>query len=162
MSSPTESSPTDLDFHRQSIVVADHDGPATTLLIETLRLDGHRVFHVRDLEFAAVDLALRNCHLFICGAGTGGMHAVHLIAELRDKMPDLPVLCLANALRWTRRLEGLLPADITMLREPFTRERLRAAVRPLLPLTSGGTTLAWATATRPSGGVSREETVRDT
>ena len=144
------------------IVVADHDGPATTLLIETLRLDGHRVFHVRDLEFAAVDLALRNCHLFICGAGTGGMHAVHLIAELRDKMPDLPVLCLANALRWTRRLEGLLPADITMLREPFTRERLRAAVRPLLPLTSGGTTLAWATATRPSGGVSREETVRDT
>lgn len=156
------SSPTDLDFHRQSIVVADHDGPATTLLIETLRLDGHRVFHVRDLEFAAVDLALRNCHLFICGAGTGGMHAVHLIAKLRDKMPDLPVLCLANALRWTRRLEGLLPADITMLWEPFTAERLRAAVRPLLPLTSGGTTLAWATATRPSGGVSREETVRDT
>jgi DNA-binding response OmpR family regulator len=78
------------------------------------------------------------------------MHAVHLLSELRDNMPDLPVLCLATALRWTRRLEGLLPTDITMLREPFTAERLRAAVRPLLPLTSGGTTLAWAMVTRPS------------
>ena len=138
------SPPTDFDFHRQGIVVADDDCPATTLIIDTLRLDGHRVTHVHDSQFAAVDLALRDCHLFICGAGTGGMHAVHLLSELRDNMPDLPVLCLATALRWTRRLEGLLPTDITMLREPFTAERLRAAVRPLLPLTSGGTTLAWA------------------
>lgn len=155
------SPPSDFDFHRQGIVVADGECPATTLLLDTLRLDGHRVTHVRDSQFA-VDLALRDCHLFICGAGTGGMHAVNLISELRDNLPDLPVLCLATALRWTRRLEGLLPSGITMLREPFTAKRLRAAVRPLLPLTSGGTTLAWATATRPSGGVSREETVRDT
>ena len=156
------SPPTDFDFHRQGIVVADDECPATTLLIDTLRLDGHRVTHVRDSQFAAVDLALRDCHLFICGAGTGGMHAVHLISDLRDNMPDLPVLCLATALRWTRRLEGLLPTDITMLREPFTAERLRAAVRPLLPLTSGGTTMAWATATRPSSAVSAEESARPT
>jgi DNA-binding response OmpR family regulator len=154
--------PTDLEFHRQGIVVADGDGSATTLIVDTLRLDGHRVTQVRDIEFAAVELALREGHLFICGAGTGGMHAVHLISQLRDNMPDMPVLCLATALRWTRRLEGLLPAGITMLREPFTAERLRAAVRPLLPLTSGGTTLAWATAARPSGGVGAEETARDT
>ena len=154
------SPPTDFDFHRQGIVVADDDCPATTLTIDTLRLDGHRVTHVHDSQFAAVDLALRDCHLFICGAGTGGMHAVHLISDLRDNMPDLPVLCLATALRWSRRLEGLLPIDVTMLREPFTAERLRAAVRPLLPLTSGGTTLAWAAVTRPLGGVSTEETVR--
>jgi len=153
---------TDFDFHRQGIVVADDECPATTLIIDTLRLDGHRVIHVRDSQFAAVDLALRDCHLFICGAGTGGMHAVHLISDLRDNMPDLPVLCLATALRWSRRLEGLLPTDITMLREPFTAERLRAALRPLLPLTSGVTTLAWATGTRPSGGVSPEESVRPT
>jgi DNA-binding response OmpR family regulator len=152
---------TDLDFHRQGIVVADDECPATTLIIDTLRLDGHRVTHVREIQFAAVDLALRDCHLFICGAGTGGMHAVHLLSDLRDNLPDLPVLCLATALRWTRRLEGLLPTDITMLREPFTAERVRAAVRPLLPLTSGGTTLAWAT-TRASDGASTAETARDT
>ena len=141
------SPPSDFDFRRQGIVVADDDCPATTLIINTLRLDGHRVSHVREVQFAAIDLALRDCHLFICGPGTGGMHAVHLISELRDNQPDMAILCIATALRWTRRLEGLLPADITILREPFTTERVRAAVRPLLPLTVGGTTLAWPTAT---------------
>jgi DNA-binding response OmpR family regulator len=139
------SSPMDRDFHRQGVVVADDDCPSTSLVLETLRLDGHRVSHVRDVQHAAVDLALRDCHLFICGAGTGGMHAVHLLSELRDNKPDLPILCLAAALRWTRRLEGLLPEGVTILREPFTAERVRAAIRPLLPLTSGGTTLAWLT-----------------
>lgn len=142
------SPPSDFDFHRQGIVVADDECPATTLIVDTLRLDGHRVSHVRESQFAAIDLALGDCHLFICGPATGGMHAVHLMSELRDNLPDLPVLCLAAALRWTRRLERLLPADVTILREPFTPERLRAAVRPLLPLTSGGTTLAWPTAPR--------------
>lgn len=139
------SPPSDFDFRRQCIVVADDECPATTLLIDTLRLDGHRVTHVREVQFAAVDLALRDCHLFICGSGTGGMHAVDLISDLIENEPDMPVLCLAAALRWTRRLEGLLPAGVTILREPFTTERLRAAVRPLLPMTSGGTTLAWLT-----------------
>jgi DNA-binding response OmpR family regulator len=136
------SPPTDFDFHRQGIVVADDEYPATDLIIETLRLDGHRVSYIREIQLAAVDPALRDCHLFICGPGTGGMHAVHLMSDLRDNMPDMPVLCLAAALRWTRRLEGLLPVGVTILREPFTAERVRAAVRPLLPQTSGGTTLA--------------------
>lgn len=140
------SPPSDFDFHRQGIVVADDACPAAALVVDTLRLDGHRVSHVCEIQFAAIDLALDDCHLFICGPGTGGMHAVHLIRELRDNLPDMPVLCLATALRWTRRLEGLLPADITILREPFTAERVRAAVRPMLPRTSGGTTLAWRAA----------------
>jgi DNA-binding response OmpR family regulator len=144
--SPASSPASDFDFHRQCIVVADDECPASALLVDTLRLDGHRVTHIRETEFAAFDLALRNCHLFICGPGTGGMHAVHLICELRDNEPDMPVLCVATALRWTRRLEGLLPDDVTILREPFTPERLRAAVLPLLPSTSGGTTLAWPAA----------------
>ncbi len=142
-----KSPPSDFDFHRQGIVVADDECPAAALVVDTLRLDGHRVSHVREIQFPAIDLALGDCQLFICGPGTGGMHAVHLISELRDNLPDMPVLCLATALRWTRRLEGLLPADITILREPFTAERVRAAVRPMLPRTSGGTTLAWPAAT---------------
>ena len=151
------SAPSDFDFHRQGIVVADDECPATTSMIDTLRIDGHRVSHVREMQFAAMDLALRDCHLFICGSGTGGMHAVHLISELRDNFPAMPVLCVAAALRWTRRLEGLLPADVTILREPFTAERLRAAVRPLLPQTSGGTTLAWAaTPGRPETTMAKE------
>jgi DNA-binding response OmpR family regulator len=133
-----------LDFHRQCVVVADDVSPAAAFLIDTLRLDGHRVTHLSDARAVAFDLALDDCHLFICGSGIGGMRAVNLIADLRANAPDLPILCVAAALRWTRRLEGMLPADVTMLREPLTAEGLRAAVRPLLPLPSGGITLAWS------------------
>ena len=134
-------SQSEFDFSRQCVVVADDASPAATFLIDTLRSDGHRVTHLSDARAVAFDLALDDCHLFICGSGIGGRRAVELITDLRDNAPDLPILCVAAALRWTRRLEGMLPADVTMLREPLTAEGLRAAVRPLLPL--GGTTLAW-------------------
>jgi len=130
------SPPKVLDGHTQRIVVADDECPSTTLVIETLRLDGHRVTHVTDLQFAAAYVALQDCHLFICGPRTGGMHAVHLMMDLRDNMPDLPILCLAAALCWTRRVEGLMPEGTTILREPFTAERVLATVRTLLPLRS--------------------------
>lgn len=133
----------EFDFNRQCIVVADDESAAATFVVDTLRRDGHRVTHVSDVGSASFDLALSACHLFICGSGIGGMRAVNLIAELRDNAPELPILCVAARLRWTSRLEGRLPADVTILREPLTAEGLRAGVRPLLPLSSGGTTLAW-------------------
>lgn len=66
-------------------------------------------------------------------------------------------LRVAAALRWTRRLEGRLPADVTILREPLTAEGLRAGVRPLLPLSSGGTTLAWPAAVERPGAEAQDE-----
>jgi DNA-binding NtrC family response regulator len=132
-----------LEFTRQCVVVADDASPAAAFLIDTLRLDGHRVTQLSDARAVALDLALDDCHLFICGSGIGGMRAVNLIADLRDNAPDLPILCVTMALRWTRRLEAMLPADVTMLREPLTAEGLRAAVRPLLPLPSEETTETW-------------------
>ena len=134
-------SQSEFDFHRQCVVVADDASPAGAFLVDTLRSDGHRVTHLSDARVVPFDLALDDCHLFICGSGFGGRRAVELMADLRDNAPDLPILCIAAALRWTRRLEGMLPAGVTILREPVTAEGLRAAVRSLLPL--GGTTLAW-------------------
>ena len=134
-------SQSELDFHRQCVVVADDASPAADFLVDTLRSDGHRVTHLSDAGAVVFDLALDDCHLFISGSGVGGRRAVQLIADLRDNAPDLPILCVAAPLRWTRRLEGMLPAHVTILREPVTAEGLRAAIRPLLPL--GGTTLAW-------------------
>ncbi len=134
-------SPSDFDFHRQRIVVADDASPAAAFLIDTLRVDGHRVTQLSDARSVGFDLALEDCHLFICGSAIGGRRAVELMTDLRDTLPDVPILCVAAALRWTRRLEGMLPAGVTILREPLTAAGLRAAVRSLLPL--GGTTLAW-------------------
>ena len=87
-------SQSELDFHRRCVVVADDASPAAAFLIDTLRLDGHRVTHLSDARAVAFDLALDDCHLFICGSGIGGMRAVNLIANLRDNEPDLPFLSL--------------------------------------------------------------------
>ena len=99
----------------------------------------HRVTHLRATGFAAIDLALRDCHLFICGAGTAGMHAVHLVSELRDNMPDLPVLCLATRSRdcpfsgvaWLASGKLHSPGEARRmpqcLREPATNEVVRRA-----------------------------------
>ncbi len=133
----------DFEFQPRCIVVADDDSPAAAALVATLRDDGHRVTHVTDPQSALFDLALSDCHLFICGSGIGGMHAVRLIAGFRDNAPGVPILCVAAPLRWSRRLEGMLPTDITVLRDPVTVESLRAGIRPLLSIASDGTTLAW-------------------
>ena len=42
------------------------------------------------------------------------------------------MLYLANIGRSTPELEAQLPADVPILREPFTADQLRAAVRPLM------------------------------
>jgi DNA-binding response OmpR family regulator len=134
---------TSFDFSRQRIVVADDESPAAAFVIDTLRHDGHCVTHAGHAPVATLDQALRGCHLFIFGFGIEAVRAVELIDDLLERRPGLPILCLADAMQWTPELEARLPADVAILREPFTAGVLRAAVRPLLPQLSIGTTLAW-------------------
>jgi hypothetical protein len=47
-------------------------------------------------------------------------------------MPELPILYVSNIGRSTPGLEERLPQNVPVLREPFTAEELRAAVRPFL------------------------------
>lgn len=60
------------------------------------------------------------------------MPGVDLIRQLREQLPDLPILYLANIGRSSPELEAQLPPDVSILREPFTADELRAAVRPFL------------------------------
>jgi CheY-like chemotaxis protein len=60
------------------------------------------------------------------------MPGVELIHQLRKRLPNLPILYLANVGRASSDLEAQLPADVPVLREPFTAEELRAAVRPFI------------------------------
>jgi hypothetical protein len=48
------------------------------------------------------------------------------------RLPTLAILYLANKRRSSTELEAQLPYDVPILREPFTADELRAAVRPLL------------------------------
>lgn len=131
------------DFNRQRVVVADDESAAAPFIIGTLRHDGHWVTRAGNASPGIFDLALRDCHLLICGTGVAGVPAIRLFNDLREHAPGLPILCVAAATGWTSRQEARLPANVTLLREPLTAEVLRAAVRQLLPGLTTGTTLAW-------------------
>jgi CheY-like chemotaxis protein len=115
------------------IVVADGDPGAVEFIIETLREDGHIVFHAYDV-LAAVQLigSLVGCDLLISNTKVAGMDGVQLIAQLRTSHPALPIIYLANDGRSTPEQEAQLPADVPILREPFTAERLRRVAGRML------------------------------
>ena len=60
------------------------------------------------------------------------MPGINLVYELRTRLPNLPVLYIANVDRSTPAIEAKLPRDVPILREPFTAEQLRAVVGQLL------------------------------
>ena len=115
------------------IVVADEDRTIANFVIDTLEADGHSVFWAYD-GISAVQhaLSLKVCHLLISNSRVGGQAGVDLINDLRERLPWLSILYLANDARSSRELERQLPADVPILREPFTSEALLSAVRPLL------------------------------
>jgi DNA-binding response OmpR family regulator len=103
------------------------------LVIETLLNDGHAVFHAYDgLSATQLALGLKVCHLVISNTRVGGVDGLDLIHELRDRLPTLAILYLANKGRSTIEVEAQLPYGVPILREPFTADDLRTAVRPLL------------------------------
>jgi DNA-binding NtrC family response regulator len=134
--------PTSFVFDRQRIVVAGEDSAALTAAIATLRRDGHCVTQAGDARAEPWDLALRECHLLIMASSIDAEQRTDLLAELGERMPALAVLCLADAAWRVAGEEGRPGPLVSILREPFTAEELRAAVRPLLPQLSTGSILA--------------------
>ena len=102
-------------------------------IIRTLRSDGHAVFHAYD-GLSAIELvhSLRQCDLVISNTRVGGLPGVELIRQLRRDRPTQPIMYLANIGRSSPELERELPADVPILREPFTAEELRSRVDALL------------------------------
>jgi DNA-binding response OmpR family regulator len=115
------------------IIVADEDPAAVAFIVETLRRDGHAVFHAYDV-LAATQLAftIDPCDLVISDTKVAGTDGVELITLLRQRRPNVPVIYLANTGRSTPELEAKLPADVPILREPFTADAIRAAVDSML------------------------------
>jgi len=72
------------------------------------------------------------CDLVISNTRVGGVAGIDLIHELREHLPSLAILYLANTGRSTPEVEARLPHNIPILREPFSPGQLRAAVRYLL------------------------------
>jgi DNA-binding response OmpR family regulator len=130
MSSPT---PADDLARRRSVIVADEDPKIVAFITETLRQDGFAVFHAYD-GLAATELAfhIEKVHLVITDTRVGGLPGIELVYLLRTKLPDLPIMYIANIDRSTPAIEAKLPRDVPIIREPFTADELRAVVGTLL------------------------------
>jgi DNA-binding response OmpR family regulator len=126
------SSPTSGPVPRH-IIVADEDRAVVAFIIKTLREDGHAVFHAYDV-LAATQLvfALDQCDLVLSNTKVEGADGVELVVQLRRKRPNVPIVYLANNGRSTAEIESQLPADVPILRAPFTAEKLRAMVNEML------------------------------
>jgi DNA-binding response OmpR family regulator len=115
------------------IIVADEDPKMVDFIIRTLREDGHAVFHAHDvLSATQLAIGLEVCDLVISNTKVEGSNGVELIQYLRTQRPTLPIIYLANTGRSTPEMEAKLPADIPILREPFTVENLRRTVAAML------------------------------
>lgn len=122
-------------FVGRYIVVADEDRSVTNFVIETLLQDGHALFMAYDgLSATHLVLGLKICDLLISNSRVAGLPGVELIRELRQHLPRLPVLYLANENRSSPRIERGLPGNVPILREPFSATELRDRVRQLLSL----------------------------
>jgi DNA-binding NtrC family response regulator len=120
-------------FTGRHIVVADEDPRTVDFIIRTLRDDGHAVFHAYDvLSATQLALGLGVCDLVISNTKVKGADGIELIQYLRTRMPDLPIIYLANDGRSTPEIETQLPTNVPILREPFTAEGIREAVAEML------------------------------
>lgn len=115
------------------VVVADEDPAMVAFLVDILRKDGNAVFPAYDaLSAAQLAVSLDACHLLISNTRVEGAAGIDLILQLRQRLPALPIVYLANIGRSGPEVESQLPADVPILREPFTADELRAVVRPML------------------------------
>jgi DNA-binding response OmpR family regulator len=127
-------SPRPPGFVGRYIVVADEDKAIVGFVIAALLDQGHAVFYAYDgVSAVQLVLGLKVCDLLISNTRVGGVAGIDLIHELREHLPKLAILYLANQSRSTPDLERQLPHNVPILREPFTADQLRAAVRYLLP-----------------------------
>ncbi|HUF35881.1 MAG TPA: response regulator [Gemmatimonadales bacterium] len=120
-------------FSGRHILVADEDPRVVALIIRVLRELGHAVFHAYDGQSAVeLALALNRCDLIVSNTRVDGLPGVDLIRQLRTRQPKVPILYIANLGRSTPEIESQLPADVPILREPFTAGELRTAVHDLI------------------------------
>jgi two-component system OmpR family response regulator len=102
------------------------------MMVRTLRAADHCVFQAYDGQAAfELALALRDIDLLITNTRMPGMNGPELIRFVRAQLPTLPILYIKNEDQPAQVPSGL-PANVPILREPFTAEQLLAAVRPLL------------------------------
>jgi CheY-like chemotaxis protein len=102
------------------------------MIVRTLRGLDHCVFQAYD-GLAALELCihLRQVDLLITNTSMPGLNGPELIRQVREELPELPILYVKNVDSPGGTPAGL-PSDVPTLAEPFTAQQLQLAVERLL------------------------------
>ena len=102
-------------------------------MVATLRSASCRVYQAYDgLAALELVLGLRNVDLLITNTSMPGLEGPKLIRQVREKVPTLPILYIANLELSAGTVPDGVPPDVPTLREPFTAAQLLVAARALL------------------------------
>ena len=102
-------------------------------MVATLRAANCCVYQAHDaLAALEMTLGLGTIDLLITDASRPRVKGPQLIRLVRESMPELPILYIANRGLSSIGVPDGLPPDVPTLREPFTAAQLLVAVRALL------------------------------
>jgi PAS domain S-box-containing protein len=130
---PQPASPPAAPMHegRESILIVEDERDVRVIATAFLRSLGYTTYEADsgesalDLLAAHEDVAL----LFSDVVLGSGMTGYELVREARKRRPDLPALLTSGYERAGGEHEDALPPDVDLLRKPYRREQLAAAVR---------------------------------
>jgi CheY-like chemotaxis protein len=119
------------------ILLIDDDELLRDTLVQLLELDGHRVTEAAGGEqgLKAYETG-RGIDLVVTDILMPGIDGARVIAELRRRSPELPILAISGGRRVLSSEFSLLTASLAgasaQLAKPFGRHELQAAVRRAL------------------------------
>jgi two-component system, cell cycle sensor histidine kinase and response regulator CckA len=112
----------------RTILVVDDDTLITNLITRILRSRGMNVLQAESAEVAMAVIHAKSVHLIISDVHMPGLRGPELLAHLRAKGVDVPVLFISGDLGVETLDQSLSIANAAFLPKPFTAEELIATV----------------------------------
>jgi two-component system response regulator AtoC len=114
------------------VMVVDDDAETLALLREVIAKDGHDVETAEDAETALVRLGEWQPELVITDIHMPGMDGLALLAAVREKEPDIPVVLLTAFGSLKTAVDAIKAGAFDYLSKPFIVDDIRLVVRRAL------------------------------
>lgn len=116
------------DLQRSAVLVVDDDDGVRGAITRFLQHEGHSVLEAADLAAAREHLQRRDVLVVLCDVTLRCESGLDLLAEVKQRRPDLDVLVMTGNADLHTAVEALKRGAYDYLRKPFGLETLRAAL----------------------------------
>jgi len=123
-----------LERGSETVLVVEDEPAVRRITVDSLKRQGYRV-HEAENGRTALDLARRlgpDIQLVVSDVVMPEMGGVEFVSELRQFLPNMPVLFLSGYSEEAIRRQGELQRDARLLQKPFDLRELHSHVRELL------------------------------